>query len=267
MSEPDLPTVRLHRESLLLCAPATVGYVRPKGGSMLRRRAWLAGFLAMATSIGVLGTVAPATAGSIRVAGLRGPVGARLEVSSRGPAPVALSEPGRRPGRTTQSPPTYGQQAELSGPASSGFGFSVAIPGRTAVVGAPFENYPTGAAYIFNWSGSAWVQEQRLAPAAQLPESILGLERALSLGGRAFPSHGRGRRFKSSSAHRKPQASDTPSRDPFTLASRHGRRCRRPSGRTRRTRRGTRRGHPGCGRVPGPRWPRTRRGDPCAGQV
>jgi hypothetical protein len=64
----------------------------------------------------------------------------------------------------TDSGGTWSQQAELTDPggaANDNFGWSVAIAGSTAVVGAPFEAN-TGAAYVFTGSGSAWSQQAAL---------------------------------------------------------------------------------------------------------
>ncbi len=64
----------------------------------------------------------------------------------------------------------------LAGDAAAGdhgdhFGFAVAIDGDTAVIGAPFdylgpfrEGIQMGAASVFRFDGSAWVQEQKLMP-------------------------------------------------------------------------------------------------------
>jgi FG-GAP repeat len=59
----------------------------------------------------------------------------------------------------------WSQQAKLTASdATSGgqFGFSVALDGSTAVVGAPGKNSKTGAAYVFARSGTAWSQQAKL---------------------------------------------------------------------------------------------------------
>jgi hypothetical protein len=52
------------------------------------------------------------------------------------------------------------------GATSDQFGYSVAISGETAVVGAPFDdtapNVNQGAAYVFVFSGGNWIQQQKL---------------------------------------------------------------------------------------------------------
>ena len=57
------------------------------------------------------------------------------------------------------------QQAELTaadGARGDQFGLAVAISGSTAVVGAPFKNSETGAAYVFVRSGTTWSAGQAL---------------------------------------------------------------------------------------------------------
>ena len=62
-----------------------------------------------------------------------------------------------------QSGGTWSQQAELIAPdgaANDEFGYSVAVSGGTAVVGAPYDTqgsaYDLGAAYLFVQSGTTW---------------------------------------------------------------------------------------------------------------
>lgn len=60
---------------------------------------------------------------------------------------------------------------------SDGFGSSVAIKGVIAVVGAPSAapgGVPSGAAYVFRWDGSAWLEEQKLVPSAAAPGDEFG---------------------------------------------------------------------------------------------
>jgi hypothetical protein len=49
--------------------------------------------------------------------------------------------------------------------AYAGFGSSIALSGNTAVIGANGENENRGAAYVFTWNGSAWVQQAKLTVA------------------------------------------------------------------------------------------------------
>jgi len=49
------------------------------------------------------------------------------------------------------------------------FGRDVAISGNLVAVGAPHENGNTGAAYVFRYDGSRWVEERKLL--ADVPTS------------------------------------------------------------------------------------------------
>lgn len=49
------------------------------------------------------------------------------------------------------------------------FGYSVAISGTTAVVGAPGANFGGGAGYVFTESGGTWSQVQKLSPTETNP--------------------------------------------------------------------------------------------------
>ena len=53
------------------------------------------------------------------------------------------------------------------GAASDYFGYSVAISGNVALVGAYNDDdisFSSGSAYVFRWNGSSWVEEQKLLP-------------------------------------------------------------------------------------------------------
>ena len=82
---------------------------------------------------------------------------------------------------------TWTQQPELTagdGAASDYFGFSVALSGTTALVGAHFKtigaNSEQGAAYVFTLSGSAWVQQQELTASDGAAYDEFGYSVALS---------------------------------------------------------------------------------------
>ncbi len=62
--------------------------------------------------------------------------------------------------------PMFQQQEILAadGHAADEFGWSVAIKGDTAVIGAPGANNAVGAAYVFNRSVGTWTQSARLTP-------------------------------------------------------------------------------------------------------
>lgn len=72
----------------------------------------------------------------------------------------------------TRSGEVWTQQAQLTaagGAAMDDFGFSVALDGNTAVVGAPSDdvgaNTSQGSAYVFTRSGTAWTQQAQLTAA------------------------------------------------------------------------------------------------------
>jgi len=60
------------------------------------------------------------------------------------------------------------------------FGWSVAVSGSTAVVGAPYASSYTGAAYIFTKSGSTWTQTQELTASDAAPGNEFGWSVAIS---------------------------------------------------------------------------------------
>ncbi len=69
--------------------------------------------------------------------------------------------------------------SDVNGPISN-FGFTVAIAGNTAVVGAPFANSNTGAAYVFVESANGWssmTQTAELSPS----DSTAGIEFGISV--------------------------------------------------------------------------------------
>ena len=77
----------------------------------------------------------------------------------------------------------WSQQARLTasdGVAGDQFGFSVALSGDTAVVGAPFKNAQTGAAYVFVRRGTGWHQQARLIAGADAGGDWFGASVALS---------------------------------------------------------------------------------------
>ncbi|WP_428310873.1 GEVED domain-containing protein [Hydrocarboniphaga sp.] len=73
------------------------------------------------------------------------------------------------------------QQARFTGPAGSylHFGQAVALYGDTALVSSPYEDYETGAVYVYVRSGSSWTQQARIYN--NVSEEELG--RAIALNG------------------------------------------------------------------------------------
>jgi phosphopantetheinyl transferase len=70
------------------------------------------------------------------------------------------------------------------GAANDNFGYSVAISGNYAIIGAPYKSYNTntlqGAAYIFFLSGGVWAQQQYLISADGTTNDIFGFSVAIS---------------------------------------------------------------------------------------
>jgi len=112
----------------------------------------------------------------VRYAGLKAwdaegrPLPSRLEAAGGDLRMVVDAQAARFP---VTVDPVFIHEAQLfghadTGPAEGGaeFGFSVAVDGDTAVVGAPFENSPggtdVGSANVFVRSGTSWVLQQKL---------------------------------------------------------------------------------------------------------
>jgi hypothetical protein len=82
---------------------------------------------------------------------------------------------------------TWSQQQELTasdGAAGDQFGFSVALSGTTALVGAYNKtvgsNVVQGAAYVFTFNGSAWIQQQELTASDGSSNDYFGYSVAVS---------------------------------------------------------------------------------------
>jgi hypothetical protein len=91
---------------------------------------------------------------SVAISGSTAIVGSPFHSSNSGAAYVFVN-----------SGTVWSQQAELTasdGAPNDEFGYSVALSGPTAVVGAFLKNSGTGAAYIFAGSGSTWTQQAKL---------------------------------------------------------------------------------------------------------
>jgi hypothetical protein len=80
----------------------------------------------------------------------------------------------------------WGQLPKLTasdGQAYDYFGGSVAISGDRLIIGAPeyFSVNSAGAAYIFHWNGSGWVQQQKLTPSENpTPSDFFGCSVSIS---------------------------------------------------------------------------------------
>jgi hypothetical protein len=71
-------------------------------------------------------------------------------------------------------------EARSDGGASDTFGYSVAISGSTAVVGATGKNSYKGAAYVFVRSGATWTQQAELTASGAEPWDVFGNSVAIS---------------------------------------------------------------------------------------
>jgi hypothetical protein len=133
---------------------------RPAARSWCRRAALAAAGLALPVTVLAAGG-GPALAAT-RLPAVPATAGTGLSTVGRVPAGLqqALDQ--------SLDPPI--QQAELTasgGASGDNFGYSVAVDGDTAVVGAPHAESSTGTAYVFTDSGGSWVQSAELsAPGA-----------------------------------------------------------------------------------------------------
>ena len=77
----------------------------------------------------------------------------------------------------------WSQQAKLTAAdaaAGDQFGYSVAVSGSIAVVGAALKNSNTGAAYVFVRSGTTWPQQAELTASDAAPGDVFGWSVAVS---------------------------------------------------------------------------------------
>ena len=109
---------------------------------------------------------------SVAISGQTAAVGAPGKNSSTGAAYVFV--------RTGTA---WAQQAELTAADSASdnhFGYSVALSGQTAVVGAPYKSSFRGVAYVFVRSARAWSQQAELTAADNFSNDFLGSSVAIS---------------------------------------------------------------------------------------
>ncbi len=74
---------------------------------------------------------------------------------------------------------TWVEQAVLPHSPGEDFGYSVALEGDTAVVGAPWADSEAGAVYVFTRRGSAWSQEARLTASDAAADDRFGFSVSL----------------------------------------------------------------------------------------
>jgi hypothetical protein len=109
---------------------------------------------------------------SVAISGSTAVVGADTKNSNTGAAYVFV-----------RSGKGWSQQAELTAAdaaAGDEFGYSVAISGSTAVIGAPLKYNQAGAAYVFVRSGTSWSQQAELTDSHGLPSEEFGQSVAIS---------------------------------------------------------------------------------------
>jgi len=78
---------------------------------------------------------------------------------------------------------SWPQQAELTAPdpaTTAYFGWSVALSGSTALVGAPGNNNYTGTAYVFTGSGSSWPQQAEFTGSGSAQGGKFGISVAIT---------------------------------------------------------------------------------------
>jgi len=83
-------------------------------------------------------------------------------------------------GAPTLAHATEAQQGSFSGASDAFFGYSVAIDGATAIVGAWNDNGTAGAAYVYVQSGSTWSLQQQLVASDGAANDNLGYTVAVS---------------------------------------------------------------------------------------
>jgi hypothetical protein len=124
---------------------------------------------------GELTALDPATAAnfgwSVALYGSTAVVGAPFKNSDTGAAYVFVRSSGK-----------WSQQAELTASdtaSGDAFGWSVALDGSTAVVGATYKNSDTGAAYVFVDSSGKWSQQAKLTTSNAAAGDQFGFSMAL----------------------------------------------------------------------------------------
>jgi len=85
----------------------------------------------------------------------------------------------------TRSGTTWSEQQKLTASdaaAQDQFGFSVAVSGDTAVIGALFDDDPSnsGSAYVFTRSGTTWSEQQKLTASDAAAQDLFGISVAVS---------------------------------------------------------------------------------------
>ena len=82
----------------------------------------------------------------------------------------------------TRSGTTWSEQAKLiasDGEASDQFGFSVDVDGDTALVGASYDDFVAGSAYVYTRSGTVWSEQAKLTASDRLARDWFGFSVSL----------------------------------------------------------------------------------------
>jgi hypothetical protein len=161
---------RILAAGLLTCgltAAAAPGRPQILARTQLTRRLAAAVAAMLGLAIAIL-AASPATALTSRAVrqDVNRPAGMTGAGPIHGQVPVALRAAVRRTLGVYVSRAAATQQAELTASDGTGdneFGWSVAISGSIAVVGAFGKNFNTGAAYVFVQSGTSWTQQAELS--------------------------------------------------------------------------------------------------------
>ena len=96
-------------------------------------------------------------------------------VRAGGAAPVAgAASPRARHG--------WSQANEITGASGGLLGWSIAVSGSTMVVGAPYDNSGTGAAYVYTGSGTSWSEVAELTPTDGVNNDEFGVSVAITPG-------------------------------------------------------------------------------------
>ena len=82
----------------------------------------------------------------------------------------------------TRTGTTWSQQTELTASdaaAANVFGYSVALDGTTALIGAPWKSANAGVVYVFTGSGATWTEEGKMTPSDPAGSDHFGSSLAL----------------------------------------------------------------------------------------
>ncbi len=144
-----------------------------------RKLRWLSVMATFVVVAAILGLSPVMAAGSVRSPGTMGPaprtIGASQMTLAQAPAELKLAARSAR-----NSPAQKAKLTASDGAVNNLFGYSVAISGSTAVVGAGGKNLASGAAYVFVRSGANWTQQKELTASDHAANDYFGYAVAIS---------------------------------------------------------------------------------------